>query len=381
MEKKIKKRVLLICPFFSPNLGGVETHLDDFTRYLQDKGFYTYVLTYQPLTTAVRAARFEKKRNLEIRRVPWFGHDLFHKLEPYPLLELAYLFPPLFLASFWFMITHHQKIDVIHCHGFVAAIITRLLAIFFPKKTVMNLHAIYNFKQRKLMARLAQKILFCFDTVFALAQPSKADLLQTGLADQKIKTYTQWVNQKLFKPRPKNPTRKKLGLKKGFYVLLVGRLLEKKGPRLLAEIALELPGINFLFLGDGPLKQALKKLSRQNKNIFVLGKKTQAQTALFYSASDVVAVPSLYEEGFARVVLEALSSGRPVIASKKGCLPFMINDQTGILLPPQKKKFKKAILELYQNQARLQKLSKNCRQFALKNYGLGNAQKIINAYL
>src|SRR5208282_4998096 len=83
------------------------------------------VITYQPLTTPIKAPKLEKKENLEIHRVSWFGTGWFHKLEPYAALELFYLFPGLFFATFFFLLKQKGEIDVIHAHGFVCSLITR----------------------------------------------------------------------------------------------------------------------------------------------------------------------------------------------------------------------------------------------------------------
>ena len=66
------KGILILTPFFSPNTGGVETHLDDLVEYLVKRSYQVYVLTYQPLMNNIQAQSVEKKPNLEIRRIKWF---------------------------------------------------------------------------------------------------------------------------------------------------------------------------------------------------------------------------------------------------------------------------------------------------------------------
>lgn len=381
MEEKIKKRVLILSPFFRPNVGGAETHLNDLTEYLRKHGFYTYVLTYQPLTTKAKGLAFEKKDNLEIRRISWFGHNFFHKLEPYPILEFLYLFPRLFTAAFCFMLKNHKKIDVVHAHGFIAAIITRVITIFFPKRAVMSIHAIYNFRERKTMAKFAYWVLFSFAAIFALAKESKNDLVSAGIDPQKIKICPQWVNQKLFIPRNKIDCQRELNLKGNFFALFVGRLIEKKGAEILATVAKDLPQINFIFVGDGPLYNELEQAEKKQRNLYVVGSKTQEEIVMFYGASDIVIIPSLYEEGFARVVLEALSCGRPVIVSNSGCLPEMITDSVGILIEPTKENIHKVLYDLYKDKKKLEKLTQNTRVYAKKHFSEQNAEQVTRTYL
>ena len=111
-DKKTLK-VLILTPFFSPNVGGVETHFDDLTEFLLKRGHKVFVITYQPLTTRLKAKAKEKKGNLFVRRISWFGHNWFPKLEKRPFWVCLYLLPGLFLYSFYFLIK--QKVLIWFC--------------------------------------------------------------------------------------------------------------------------------------------------------------------------------------------------------------------------------------------------------------------------
>jgi glycosyltransferase involved in cell wall biosynthesis len=376
----IKPGILILSPFFRPNVGGVETHLDDLCEYLRIHNYKVYVLTYQPLTTKAKGLKLEKNENLEIRRIWWPGFNLFHKLEPYPILEVLYITPRLFWATLYFLLFHKNKIDVIHAHGFNASLITRLVNVFFRKTTVMSTHAIYDLKKKPLIAKVIKWIMDGIDTIMPLAEESKRDLMAAGVPEGKIKIYTQWVDQSLFKPRDKIESRRKLGLNGDFFVLFIGRLIEKKGARVLLEVAVKLPEIKFVFVGDGPMLNDLLLAQKKLNNIFVVGRKTKEETAIYYGATDIVVVPSQYKEGFARVVLEALSSGRPVVASNKGCLPEMITSEVGILLDPTADNITEALKSLYNNSKTIERLTDNARPYALKHFSEKNADKIAETY-
>jgi glycosyltransferase involved in cell wall biosynthesis len=68
--------------------------------------------------------------------------------------------------------------------------------------------------------------------------------------------------------------------------------------------------------------------------VHFLGKVPAAEMPGVYAASDVVILPSVCREGFGLVILEALASERPVIASSTGGLVETVNEQNGILVPP-----------------------------------------------
>jgi glycosyltransferase involved in cell wall biosynthesis len=375
-----KLNVLIICPFFRPNVGGVETHLDDLCEYLRTHDYKVYVLTYQPLTTKARGLKIEKKENLEIRRIWWPGFNLFHKLEPYPILEILYLAPRLLWATFWFLLFHQNKIDVIHAHGFIASLITRLVNVFFRKRTIMSTHAIYDLERKPLMAKVVKWIMDKIDVIMPLAEKSKRELLVVGVREEKIKIYTQWVSQSIFKPKNKADSRRKLGLNGNFFALFIGRLIEKKGAGVLLKVAEKLPEIKFVFVGDGPMLGELEIAGKQLKNVYVVGRKNQQEIALYYGAADVIIIPSQYEEGFARVVIESLYSGRPVIAANKGCLPEMLNSEVSILLDPTSHNITKTLCFLYKNSKYLERLTENARPYALRCFSERNAQEIATTY-
>ena len=85
-------KVLQLTVHYYPNVGGVETHLNDLVKGLVDSGNEVFVLTYNPLTTNISAKPFEKKRQLTVLRLPWFT-GFFYKLVKNPFLEFLYLTP------------------------------------------------------------------------------------------------------------------------------------------------------------------------------------------------------------------------------------------------------------------------------------------------
>lgn len=93
---------------------------------------------------------------------------------------------------------------------------------------------------------------------------------------------------------------------------------------------------------------------------------------------DVFVLPSR-REGVPLVVLEALSTGVPVVATKVGGIPDVIDDSVGRLVPPgDSNALSTAILELVDNQDTLNRLAKNARSAALERFSF---EKMADAYL
>jgi D-inositol-3-phosphate glycosyltransferase len=82
----------------------------------------------------------------------------------------------------------------------------------------------------------------------------------------------------------------------------------------------------------------LQKLSRDlqlDRMVIFLGKRDQDTLPYYYSAAEVLVMPSHYES-FGMVALEAMACGTPVIASQVGGLPFLVKDGvTGYVVPDE----------------------------------------------
>ncbi|MFH0797866.1 MAG: glycosyltransferase family 4 protein [Candidatus Woesearchaeota archaeon] len=82
--------------------------------------------------------------------------------------------------------------------------------------------------------------------------------------------------------------------------------------------------------GDGPLKDKIN-----GGNVILLGRLPKDDLPSLYKASDIIVFPSVWQEPFGRIVIEAMASGKPIIASKVGgILDTVINNKTGYLLSP-----------------------------------------------
>ena len=377
--------ILLLSPFFSPNVGGVESHLNKLIRQINLRGHNVIVWTYQPLTTPVKAASYEKREGLEIHRISWFGMGWFHKLEPYPAIELLYLFPGLFLHLFWFFLHRRKDVDVIHAHGFVCSLVTRLLRPLHRKRMVMSTHAIYHLEDRSLMRWFIRWMLTPFDKILAVGTPSRKELIAIGLPKDRITIHPNWIDLDYYKPSERLLIRKQLGLPGGFMVLFLSRMIDKKGVSLLLEASSQLPSdIQWVFVGDGPMAPVIKAKAQISKNIHFIGRIPQSESdriPQFYSAADLFALPSQYEEGFAGAPLESLACGTPVLGSNKGCFPTdILDDSVGFMIEPTVENVVSTIRKLYEHPEQLERLKSNCRSYAERRFSEKNAEIIINSY-
>ena len=118
-------------------------------------------------------------------------------------------------------------------------------------------------------------------------------------------------------------------------VLTCARLDEQKGHAVLLRAAAEIPDALFVLAGEGPERAALEAQAAElgiADRVLFLGHRTDIPELL--AASDVFALPSLYE-GSSLAVLEAMAAGRAVVSSAIGGTDELIDDgETGLLVPP-----------------------------------------------
>jgi glycosyltransferase involved in cell wall biosynthesis len=378
---KNEKGVLILTPFFSPNIGGVETHLDDLVSTLDEKGYNVFVQTYSPITTpGVPWKKWEKKgNNIFITRYKWFGKDLFHKLENYPLLDFLYITPYLLIRVLFFMFLNNRKIEIIHAQGLNAAVMGIVLKKIFRKKLVVSLHAVYELNSQKT-SRVIKSILLQADVVLGMSQVILKQFESSGFCPTKLMEYKYWIDTQRFKPVDQKSARNKTGIKDNFTVLFVGRLIKKKGADLLLDIAKRLENIQFYFIGSGPEESAIKLAARNHANIFFLGGVSNSDLHIYYNSADIYCIPSVYEEGFGRVGMEAVACGIPVVGSNRGGIGEALDETVSLLVEPSVENLKKIIIDLYSDREKLLKLKKNCRNYALKNFSKENIELILKHY-
>lgn len=375
--------ILMLSPFFAPNVGGVETHLTDLCQYLAAENVPTTVLTYQPLVTSARGPFHERQGSVSIFRFPWPGFGLFNTLESRPALQFLYLFPGLALASFFFVLCRGYRIGAIHSHGVVAAVLGRILKAVFGIRLVVSTHAVYGWLydlKTGLLPRVIQWVFAGSNAILTLAEKSRQELIGIGIAPEHVGRFTYWVDQAVFRPTAMGECRQRLRWRPGLTVLFVGRLIEPKGVRLLIELAESLPSIRFVLAGDGPLRNVVTKTADRLPNVVYAGRIDNSLLPAYYAAADILCVPSLYEEGFGRIIIEALSCGCPVVASNMGGIPEAVDATVGVLVEPRKEDFLRVLGHLQENPTRLEQLRAATRPFAEARYSIRNAAIIKDSY-
>ena len=172
----------------------------------------------------------------------------------------------------------------------------------------------------------------------AVSRPLGAELEALGVPRDRVRFVPNGVDASLFRVRDRAEARAKLGVEHTDpIVTFVGRLEPAKGiEELLTAIAgvrRARPDARFVLLGDGVTGDRVRTLAAgSGERVLAPGSRPLAEVADWLAASDVFCLPS-HREGTPNVVLEALACGRPVVATRVGGIPDVVDDAVGRLVP------------------------------------------------
>ena len=164
-------------------------------------------------------------------------------------------------------------------------------------------------------------------------------------------------------------------------LLAVGRMVEKKGFDVLLEslMLVDRP-VRLQMVGTGVLQSMIERAIETHglsDRVELVGRLTHAELPAAYAGADIVVVPSIVDrqgdrDGLPNVVLEAMASGRPVIASDVAAIGTAVRDeQTGLLVPPgDAAVLAKAITALVEDPARRLRLGAAAREMVQREFDL-----------
>jgi glycosyltransferase involved in cell wall biosynthesis len=154
----------------------------------------------------------------------------------------------------------------------------------------------------------------------------------------------------------------------GEYVAFAGRISTEKGVDVLLAAAARMPDVPFKVAGDGPVLSEM--MAKAPRNVEFLGRLGLDGLVAFYRRSRVLVVPSVWFEPFGMVVVDAMALGVPVIASRIGGLPHVVDDGiTGLLFEPgNPEALVKELRCLWEDPELCRRMGEAGRQKAMREY-------------
>jgi glycosyltransferase involved in cell wall biosynthesis len=241
---------------------------------------------------------------------------------------------PLYTASLARrVLAYRGRVDVVlgswaYPDGYAAIQLAELLGVPAVVKlhgSDINVVARMAGPERRLRAALPRAA-----RIVAVSRQLAEKTVELGVPAERVDVIPNGVNTELFQPRSRSAARQELGVSADRRVILyVGRLEREKGvvdllaafEKLNAHESLEL-----VLLGDGTARPLCDAAARASGKIRVLGARPLREVPAWVAASDVLTLPS-WNEGMPNVVLEALASGRRVVATRVGAVPDLISSE------------------------------------------------------
>ncbi|MCY4105436.1 MAG: glycosyltransferase [Chloroflexi bacterium] len=248
------------------------------------------------------------------------------------------------------------RYDLVYSHYWLSGWVAEKLKEIWQIPFIQMFHTLGQMKHRianrsfpSTRTREELRITERADAIIAATPAERAQLRWLYRANRrKIHIVPPGVDTDFFQPRPAEPARRHLAVPPHAKVLLfVGRIEPLKAVddilKALAQIRVLRPAVfrelRLLIVGGnphelGPIRQLATRLAlREKDTVHFLGPLPHSELPRAYAAADAVIMPSDYES-FGMVALEALASGRPVIATQVGGLAHLIEDgHTGYHIP------------------------------------------------
>lgn len=239
-------------------------------------------------------------------------------------------------------LVRRERVGLIHAHEFSAILCGWIVATMAGVPFVATVHG-KNYFWEKLRRRIAYRLVSRHGRMVVVSQDLKRFLCdKVGVAGKRVEViYNGVAPAQAVTDQETQRCKAELGILGCYPVLgVVGRLDPVKGHRYLLEAMPEIlrrwPKAQLLVIGPGELEAALKEQVKQlaiGANVHLLGMRQDVRRLL--SVLDAFVLPSL-SEGFSIALLEAMASGKPVVATLVGGNPELIDPgRTGFLVQPE----------------------------------------------
>lgn len=358
--------ILMWPNFFYPKVGGVATVVENLGKQLVSLGINVVVVT-------------EAFENAPAEEETTWGGKVFRIAFPVPESDIGKQSKP-FVDQLEGIILSNE-IDLIHIHLLdIQSYYGNLLIRRQQRPLVLSLHGsdIFHFKLKSAfvqeesirIVKSATQIISCsYALGKALGEhvpnPPKVRIIPNGVD---LNEFSQTTKAFL-------PEMLEISTRKSFCILAVGRLVPLKGFDLLIKAigilwkSKKISNIILIIVGDGEERENLQTLVDNlglTKQITFVGQVSRPLIVSLFKFCDLFVIPSR-TEGFGLAMLEAMAAGKPIIGTRTGGIPEILqHEENGWLVPPDNPEaLSEAILYAYYEEELRQRFGSNNREKVL----------------
>ena len=368
-------KILEVYRAFDPSLGGVERHITDLCNCLVRRGHQPIILHWvvgvQPSSD-----------------IPAISYRI-----PMPKLVRIIRYLKIFYLSIMIaFVVRSQKIDLIHAHDYSSLIASTLAKGFCRVPVVVTFHlppqreiakwmnGPFNPLERFLLFFTKRKL----SSGTCVSKYTLGKIIELGFPSDHFKLIYNWVN--VSSVRVKHDTYISLPVLHTKYLLCVGRLdIRHKGQNILidafAKVSSRIVGIKLVIVGTGLhgniLRTYVKSKGLENFIVFMESIDERALSDLYKNCAAFVITSKI--EGLPLVILEAMSHGKPVIATKVGGIPEIISHlKNGLLTTTKSGDIADAIMQVISNDNLAKQLGQEGFKEVTKRFSPANCELVVD---
>jgi 1,2-diacylglycerol 3-alpha-glucosyltransferase len=329
-------KIAQICPRYSPDIGGVETHVKEISERLVKAGHDVEVITTDS------TGKLNKKETINGVKV-----IRFRSFAP----GNAYYFAPQIST---YLKKHNY--DVIHAHSyhafpaFFASLSRNSGKFIFTPHYHRHGHTALRDLLHKPYRLLGKRIFSRADSVICVSEYEKKLVESDFEVAAKTVKIPNGINLKEFENLKQRGKDSKKKTEREKLLLYVGRLEEYKGVQYIIQSLPELKGFRLRIIGKGPYEAELRNMANSSGvegKVEWLKDLSRKELLECYADADIFLMLSSHE-AYGITVAEALAAGTPCIVAKGSALEEFVNGKNciGIENPVSKEKVARALKEI-----------------------------------
>jgi glycosyltransferase involved in cell wall biosynthesis len=336
-QKKIlvKHNLTVVCGYFYPKVGGLETIAYTTAKMLHESGRYNVsIITSDYANTGKRKEVID---GMNVYRLP-----IMFMLSNSPINPLWYFMMKDILKA--------EKTEILHTHSPVPFMAD--LAVFVAKMSKIPVVSTYHSGSMKKGSLIYDPIIYIYENYFLRRMFKLADVVVTVHQAFMSKNYPEFKNKTKFIPTGVDLNRFKYSEinRETKIVSFIGRVELSSKWKGVDQLILamkmvkdKVPDAKLMIVGGGDALDYYKKISIENEVeslVELVGPKFGDDLVDIYKKSRVIVLPSTSDsEAFSVTLVESMASGRPIIGTNIGGTPQVIkNGQNGILVEPKDSK-------------------------------------------
>jgi glycosyltransferase involved in cell wall biosynthesis len=273
-------------------------------------------------------------------------------------------------------ITRRCKFDILHLHSAHAISLGLLTKLFYSSPKLIGVRRVDFNIRNHIFSRMKYKSCF-LDRIVCISDGIKKVLAEDGIPPEKIAMIRSGIDINKFSQVPDDKSIREL-YKIPENHTIIGTVAAMVGhkdyPTLLhaaSQVIRKIPDITFLAVGCGPdverIKKLHKKLQLDDRFLFA---GSQEDVGPFLKSFDIFIMASKLE-GLGTSILDAQALGLPIIATRTGGIPEIVeHNRSGVLVPPQDPTaMAVAIIELFEDESKRKTLGNNAKE-SVHNYSI-----------